>query len=213
MTANQIKDLSGSFEIGGHTLSHQILTDIPDTKAGEEINNCKKWLEDITAKEIQSFCPPTGKFNKEHVLFQRKAGFRLLRTVEMLAISLQAIRQTNGIVILPTTTQVYDHSRISYLKNLTKRLNFDRIPTLIRMFDRRWQTMSRNYLTVLHEAAGASDKDYYFHLWGHSWEIEKHSLWNSAEQFFKGAAELDGVKFCTNSELGEIVRNNGKRES
>ena len=31
----------------------------------------------------------------------------------------------------------------------------------------------------------AKEKDGVFHIFGHSWEIEKYNLWNELESFFK----------------------------
>ena len=70
LTESQIRELSGSIEVGGHTMSHQVLTHISYDKAQLEISNCKKWLEDVTGKAVSSFCPPVGRFNRHHITVQ-----------------------------------------------------------------------------------------------------------------------------------------------
>src|SRR5262245_45014174 len=84
LTENEIRTLAGLIEIGGHTMTHPILTKVSYKQARAEIFDCKHWLEDVTGKVIRSFCPPVGRFNKEHVSLQREAGFTSMRTVEML---------------------------------------------------------------------------------------------------------------------------------
>jgi hypothetical protein len=201
----QIKHLSEAFEIGGHTMTHEILTQISNEAARSEIYNSKSWLEDVTGKLISSFCPPTGRFHDEHILFQKKAGYTTMRTVEMLSFSLPKIKKQNEFVVLPTTTQVYNHTSTAYLKNVIKRWNVSNVGLLKKLFDSSWDEMSRKSLIYLIEASEAS-QNFYFHLWGHSWEIEKYALWNSLEFFLRELAASKEIVFCTNAELADIVR-------
>lgn len=44
----------------------------------------------------------------------------------------------------------------------------------------------RNWLEVAKEQYNvAKEKDGYYHIWGHSWEVEKFKLWDELEQLFK----------------------------
>jgi peptidoglycan/xylan/chitin deacetylase (PgdA/CDA1 family) len=206
LNEQQIKSLSGVVEIGGHTISHQVLTDATPQQARDEIVNCKKWLENVTGKSIHSFCPPTGRFNRGHVLAQQQAGFTTMRTVEMLAYSLKGIKETDGIVVLPTTSQVYNHKKIAYQRNRFKRFKFGYDPVFKKLFNADWEIMSNNYITYLHEASKSGNEAYYFHLWGHSWEIEKYALWKSLERIFQKLSEIEELITCDNNELAAIVR-------
>lgn len=212
LTERQIKELSGIVEIGGHTMSHQILTQIKFQQARDEIFNCKAWLEDITGKPVESFCPPTGRFNKHHISAQRDAGFKAMRTVEMLSYSLKKIKKINDFVVLPTTSQVYNHKKLAYRKNRIKRFKFGYGPVFRKLFDADWEKTSRNYINYINKISETSDVDYYFHLWGHSWEIEKYSLWNGLERFFKELGEMKNITVCNNAELAEIVRSDNTNE-
>jgi peptidoglycan-N-acetylglucosamine deacetylase len=40
-----------------------------------------------------------------------------------------------------------------------------------------------------------------FHLWGHSWEIEKNNLWADLEIFFKTMANIRGIDYVNNRDL------------
>src|SRR5436853_5127201 len=48
MSAAQVRDLAGTFEVGGHTVRHVVLTEATDERAGQEIAESKSWLEDAT---------------------------------------------------------------------------------------------------------------------------------------------------------------------
>jgi peptidoglycan/xylan/chitin deacetylase (PgdA/CDA1 family) len=206
LNESQIKNLSELVEIGGHTISHQVLTLTTKEKARLEIINCKSWLENVTGKPVHSFCPPTGRFNSHHISFQQEAGFKSMRTIEMLSYSFQQIKSIGEFVILPTTTQVYHHTKKAYLNNSIKRLNFRSFPLFSRLFNLDWEEMSYNYISHLNENYGSRNIDYFLHLWGHSWEIEKYSLWTSLERILKKLSEIKGIIPCDNTELSEIFK-------
>src|SRR4051812_45780561 len=66
MSEAQVRELSQTFEIGGHTLDHVFLPTVPESCAREQIAGCRKWVEDITGQPCEMFCPPAGKFNAAH---------------------------------------------------------------------------------------------------------------------------------------------------
>lgn len=206
LAENEIRTLSELHEVGGHTMTHPILTKVSYKQARAEIFDCKQWLEDVTGKVIRSFCPPVGRFNKEHVALQREAGFTSMRTVEMLTHSMDSVKKVRDFVILPTTCQVYNHSNISYLKNNVKRMKFVSYLSALRLFDNNWEAMSRNFLHFLYSISLTQQEDHYFHLWGHSWELSQFSLWQSLERFFTSLQDIGGFVFLDNSMLAELVR-------
>lgn len=66
-------------DIGGHTVSHPILTRIDDARAREEIRAGKLQLEAITGRPVRYFAYPNGKpdldFDKRHVQMVKDAGY------------------------------------------------------------------------------------------------------------------------------------------
>lgn len=66
-------------EIGGHTVTHPILTSLDDKDAFYEIEGGKKQLEQITGKPVRLFAYPNGKvgmdFDERHVAMAKEAGF------------------------------------------------------------------------------------------------------------------------------------------
>lgn len=204
----QIQKLSEKFEIGGHTMTHQILTNISIKKAKDEIGNCKKWLQDVTGKEIKSFCPPTGRYKRDHIEIQRDCGFKTQRTVEMLSYSFKASENIQNFISLPTTIQIFNHNSVSYLKNLLKRFNFTHFYAFEKNYSSQWEQMSQNYFNYINSEE--SRENLFFHLWGHSWEIEKYSQWNKLEDFLKFISSFQDIRFCSNSELSEVILSTSK---
>lgn len=82
----QIKDLfNRGHEIGGHTIHH-----FPDLKrlhhieAVSEIEGCKKMIENIINRPIETFAYPKGKYNDDVVTIVQRAGFTEARTTNVL---------------------------------------------------------------------------------------------------------------------------------
>lgn len=51
-------------EIGSHTVTHRLLTQIPQNEAYKEIADSKVLLERLFKKKITKFCPPRGYTNE-----------------------------------------------------------------------------------------------------------------------------------------------------
>lgn len=66
-------------EIGGHTVSHPILTKLDDGKAQHEIVKNKATLEEIIGKPLRLFAYPNGKigkdFDERHMKMAKDAGY------------------------------------------------------------------------------------------------------------------------------------------
>lgn len=80
MTSEQIKDLEqAGMTIGGHTVSHPIMSKIDIDTAKSEVAENKKYLEQLTKKTIEVFAYPNGKpgidYQQNHVDLVRKNNF------------------------------------------------------------------------------------------------------------------------------------------
>jgi peptidoglycan/xylan/chitin deacetylase (PgdA/CDA1 family) len=67
--------LSLGHEIGAHTLTHPRLTQIPLSRAQEEIHSSKKKLEDLFGVPVRHFAYPYGDRNQEIAAIVQQAGF------------------------------------------------------------------------------------------------------------------------------------------
>ena len=88
LTPEMIRTMAGQgFEIGGHTVSHPILTSLSDEAARHEIEQCKRDLEDITGTPVRYFAYPNGKvgkdFDERHKEMVRSAGFAAAFSTEV----------------------------------------------------------------------------------------------------------------------------------
>ena len=87
LTREMIARLAGEgIEIGGHTISHPILTRLDDEAARNEIAGSKRHLETIIGKPVRLFAYPNGKTGKDyderHVRMVKEAGYAAAFTTE-----------------------------------------------------------------------------------------------------------------------------------
>ena len=189
----QIRELAARFEIGGHSTDHVVLTKLSIEQADQQIRENKRWLEDVTSLSVRGFCYVRGRHNSALRDVVEKAGFDYARTGESLHSGIAGDRFE-----LPTTIQLFPHDKVVYLKNLMRgRFTFDRArlfstalssATLVERIDRTVDYCRNN---------GG-----YFHLWGHSWEIEEWGLWNDLEIVLQRLAEhASSTEFLTNHQV------------
>ena len=171
LTEENLKDLACFHEIGAHTMSHPHLTNVGTSTAEKEIIDSKIYLENLLSKEIKTFCYPYGEFNDDIKKIVRGAGFLGARTVE------------DGIVKLPkdffefgTTLHVYPLSFWQKLKFLS------------------WSGRAKKMFEHCLKNGNV------YHIWGHSWEIEKYSLWQEIEDVLKYVSKREECLYLTNSE-------------
>ena len=73
-------------EIGGHTVTHPILSRLPPEQARKEIMQCKTKLEDVINEPLHLFAYPNGRpdedFNLDHVTMVKQAGFEAAVTTQ-----------------------------------------------------------------------------------------------------------------------------------
>ena len=80
MTSAQVRSLAeAGMEIGAHTMTHPILSQVPFTEARKEVLDSKNRLEDIVESEVRLFAYPNGIPGKDyladHVAIVEQAGF------------------------------------------------------------------------------------------------------------------------------------------
>ncbi len=81
MSSAQVRALADAgMEIGGHTVHHPILSELPDEQALAEIRDGRERLREITGREIEVFAYPNGgpdrDYDQRHVAMVRQLGFR-----------------------------------------------------------------------------------------------------------------------------------------
>jgi peptidoglycan/xylan/chitin deacetylase (PgdA/CDA1 family) len=172
--AKAIRELASRFEIGAHTMSHPDLLRTPLDRARAEIVDSKRYIEDITGSSCAVFAPPGGRYGRSHLAMVQEAGYRGMRTVELMN-TRHPIRH-GAIAVLSTTLQVYPHQPATYIRNAAKRWHPRNLVTYFTHAHRR--TLERTAESL---AAQVAENGGVFHLWGHSWELEQHGLWTTLE--------------------------------
>lgn len=179
-----IRELDEGFEIGAHTLSHCSLTDVYPENVAKEVKGSKEWLEEILEHSIEMFSYPNGKYNGKVVELVKQAGFLGARTLNlettfpkdpfMLGIGCQA---SNGSPLL--------RLKSSLKSNFSFRSLVD------------WRTCAKSLFDHVSENGGV------WHLWGHSWEVEKNGDWEKLQDILAYVSHRKDVAYLTN---GQIIK-------
>jgi peptidoglycan/xylan/chitin deacetylase (PgdA/CDA1 family) len=184
LDSQQISDLSNAFEIGAHTLTHPRLPKVSLVDARREITDCKVALEEITGKEVTTFCYPGGSYTAAHVQMVKDAGYQYARTVGRYAFAV------NNPYEAPTTLHAYKH-----WSDLADMARFARFRPLKFARYLQWDELAKAMFDHTAKVGGV------YHLWGHSWEIDQYGYWERLAGVFSHIAGRPGVIYATNGDL------------
>jgi peptidoglycan/xylan/chitin deacetylase (PgdA/CDA1 family) len=192
MSPGLLRQLSGAFELGGHTMNHVPLPSLPQETASSEIADCKKWLEDLTGKPAVAFCYPKGKFDRATALLVKKAGFWGARTC---LFNLHEF--PDDPFLWGVSTQAYSHSRMVQMRHALLERNFAGAWKYWKIYGGTtlWQ---QHFLRALHYVAGHGG---IAHLYMHSWEIDGLGQWEVLESVFQAIANQPALVRVTNGDL------------
>jgi peptidoglycan/xylan/chitin deacetylase (PgdA/CDA1 family) len=204
MTDDQLRELATRHEIGAHTLTHPTLTDIPLEQARAEITGSKVWLEDVLGQPVTAFCYPKGRNNPALQMLVEQAGYSMARGVAG-----YALHAGDNRWCVPTTLQIYPYPLrkmpdLAWWRGWWARLQPAReaLPA-IRSLQLspaallNWQTLGRDLLLRAEAEHGI------WHLWGHSWEIERYGLWDALDRMLAATAAFPDRQAVPNSALVE----------
>ena len=180
----QIRELSKNFEIGAHTMTHPNLENIEDGEALREIVASKKYLENVLNKPVDSFCYPSGYFNARHEQMVKESGFKLARTVERFAKDIG-----DNPFALPTTVHAYRHCSDAF--SILRAVGIKKFISCYL----NWDELAINLFDSVAKNGGV------FHLWGHSWEVEKNNDWKRLEKVLNHIAGRQSVRYAVNTEI------------
>jgi len=191
MEEKDILTLANRFEIGGHTVNHTSIKGVSKVLFETEIQGCYTWLNNLIGTPPESFCFPRGIYNREAVNYARKTGFKIIRTTELLNPWID-----HNSPIVHTTLQAYPHSTFTYYKHVLKRLNLKSLMLYNKTNgEANLIQLIHFYLNYINHNGGC------FHLWGHSWEIEKYNLWSLLEEIFREISNISWAKYIANKDL------------
>lgn len=186
-------------EIGAHTLNHIYLDKLNKDKVYNEVKKSKEWLGNLLKKPVKIFAYPGGVFNKEITEIVKKSGFLGART------SILFQTDIKDPFLMGLSSQCYPcfprNKEWSLFFELKMALNRAKI-NLRGIIDLRlpiasffnWKLLTKNVFKHILKNGGI------FHLYGHSWEIERYNLWKDLEKLFKYISNKKNVSYLTNSE-------------
>jgi len=205
MNDSDVRRLSENFEIGAHTFSHVKLTSISISEAKREIAGNKTMLEEIIGKKVKMFAYPQGIYNEEIISLVKMLGFDGARTVEDFKTNiLDPFR-------MGVTLQVRPYGRKELTKKLLQVENLRMKLFLLKCLStlvNSWEDLATSLFNYVYRNGGV------FHIWGHSWEIEKFKMWDSLDFFLSYISGKRNVAYLCNSAVVEnmcyIMKNQKK---
>jgi hypothetical protein len=183
---------SEGFEIGAHGFSHKPLWRLAPSELIQEVGPCKPILEDMIGREVRMFCYPRGRYDASVVRAIQEAGYWGARTVRMLA-----TRSASNPFEMPTTLQIFPHSPFTYLKNVASARRLETWQTCLAQMPRlgSWLELGKRLFDAVLEKGGI------WHLYGHSWEVERLGLWDDLCEILDYVGGREGVSYVPNYAL------------
>jgi|SRR5271163_1218960 len=190
---SQLRGLtSEGFEIGAHGLSHKPLWRLPPSELAQEVGPCKPIIEDIIGREVRMFCYPCGRYDASVVRALQDAGYWGARTVRLLA-----TRPAFDSFEMPTTLQIYPHPSFTYLKNVATARRLESFQACVVQMLRigSWLELGKSLFDAVLKNGGI------WHLYGHSWEVERLDLWDDLCELLDYVGGREGVNYVPNCAL------------
>ncbi|EMR74195.1 putative xylanase/chitin deacetylase [Thaumarchaeota archaeon SCGC AB-539-E09] len=198
--SEEIRKISSQFDVGGHSLNHVNLTQIPMDEAKREILECKNALSEITGKEIKMFCYPFGAYNEGVVESVRQAKYLGARTDKLSKTGIDDVFR------LGTTVIALDVNRLHYVKETMLIKNFKMAQNLLKNVKTdQWIDIAIASLDYVVKNGGV------WHLRGHSWEIDENNDWEKLENICVYIKDIEkthnNIMLLNNSELVTLYNN------
>jgi len=192
MMQSDIKEISKAFEIGGHTLTHRTLTTLPSEEIKDEVELSKIKLQDIIGEKVTMFSYPKGKHNKKIRKIVKNAGYLGARTTAWFSTDFP-----KDPFLVHTTGHVFQHTRFVNIKHSLSTQNWKGLAAYLFQLglDKNWASCAMRLFDYVLNTGGV------WHLWGHSWEIEKYNLWEDLDRVLSYVSGCDEAAYCTNSQI------------
>lgn len=155
LSPEQMDDIAKDFEIGSHTITHPLLTRIPLDEARVEISQSRKLLQDKFKQPINSFCYPRGYSNPQIQEAVVSAGY-------------SNARSTLVGYVHKSENPYFEQTAVHVSCARKEYAGLD------------WFDYGIKLLKI-----ASTIPDSVFHIFGHSWEVEKAGEWAKLEMFIK----------------------------
>lgn len=195
LSDEEIVGLKKDFEIGAHSMTHPRLTKISEREAFNEIIDSKKYLEKLLGKEVRCFCYPGGEYNEKIMEYVEKSGFYYARTMEKFKFDL-----TENLLASGTTLETHRNSLLTLPVDSLRILKFSKFNIIEFIRNLNWEYLAKKAFDHVEKYGGV------YHLWGHSWVIEKGNEWEKTERVLSYISKKTNAKYCTNCDIFKIKR-------
>jgi len=190
LSRNELRLLSDAgFEIGAHGVDHEHMPSLSRQQTLTVVRECKNQLESMVGQPVRMFCYPGGHFTPTTVRCLADTGYFGARTTRMLA-----TRSSFNRFEMPTTVQAYPHSGFTYLKNTVKAKRPARLYNYAIGGRSTWVELGKRLFDRVLREGGV------WHLYGHSWELEDHQLWDGLAELMDYVSGREGVAYLTNGD-------------
>lgn len=199
LSDDEIHQIGREQEIGAHTLNHIYLTQVSLAEAEKEIKDSKEWLERLLNRKIDMFSYPGGAHSPVLENIVRSAGFKGARTTQPFSLNWDT-RFALGVSLqcYPCFPINHDWSAWFHAKMwrrvLAHNLTGIRRTGLPRYSALSWTMLAKRMFDRVQRRGGV------WHLWGHSWEIERYQMWSDLEKVFRYIAGRSYCSYLTNGE-------------
>jgi peptidoglycan/xylan/chitin deacetylase (PgdA/CDA1 family) len=178
------------FEIGGHTATHQNLAGANDPTS--ELKESKRELEAKLGFPLSSFAYPYGVYSEGAKDMVRSAGYEFARTVNHTFLSLPRDPYECSVTLYAANYSPLEAAKLIIISAISP-LNFiDWKMRAISLFKRGLK------------------KGGIYHLYGHSWEIERDRSWRKLEEVFRYISGNKSVKYLNNTDAWRISMHRGR---
>jgi peptidoglycan-N-acetylglucosamine deacetylase len=158
--------LKEGHEIGSHTITHpmdmkgcgdeQLKFELENSKYGPE----KAMSKSLAGRKITKFCYPRGRHDERVRKAVKDAGYEEARTTRVL----QVQNDTGDPYQTPTTIHMFP------------RKEYNGVP---------WYDMAVKEFNRAAEIEKGGAKDVFFHVWGHSKELDAYDYWEQFEDLLR----------------------------
>jgi peptidoglycan/xylan/chitin deacetylase (PgdA/CDA1 family) len=188
LTEDEIREISKHHEIGAHTLTHPDLISISINEAVKEIKGSKLYLERILEYDVDMFCYPKGKYNQKIKELVKKIGFLGARTCESRIFEFPKDPYEWGITLHSSNGSPLTTLKICVKTGISVKAYMD------------WELRAKLLFDQFVNKGGI------YHLWGHSWEIERNNEWQKLERVLQYISNKPYVKYMTNGEIIKLLK-------
>lgn len=195
-----VRALADRFEIGSHSGSHPRLRGLDDAAVALEIADGRRYVEDLLGREATAVAYPYGDYDDRVVRIARDCGITVGRTTESFHVHPPA-----DWLRLATTVHAAPYRR-DWTEDDLRAADDASLPDAVRaLLDAApggahydWTRLALTCFGVALARGGI------WHVWGHSWEVDEHALWQPLEDVFRAVARSSVLR-ATNGELAAVV--------